>query len=105
MQYVKLAKVSDFAGRRMKSYTILARKIGIIREPDGSFYAIEVACKHQNADLTQGRVDGDEVTCPRHGWVYNIRTGHCLTHNSAKLRRHDLKIEGDDIYVSLHPIE
>ena len=103
MQFVRLAKVSDFTGIRFKAYTIMGRRVAIFREADGSFFASEVSCKHQNADLLTGRIEGDVVTCPRHFWKYNLRTGECLTHNSAKLRRHALKVEGEDIFVSLSP--
>lgn len=105
MEYVKLARVQDFKHTRIRSYRLLARPVGIIKQRDGSFIATEVGCKHENADLTQGRMEGDVVTCPWHGWKYNLVTGECLRGSSACLRRHGLKIEGDDIYVSLRPLE
>ena len=105
MQFIKLAKVGDFAETRIKSFQILGKFIAIVREPDGSFYATEIACKHNNADLTTGRFDGDVVTCSRHGWKYNIRTGECFNQNSTPLRRHALKREGDDLLVSMTPVE
>jgi 3-phenylpropionate/trans-cinnamate dioxygenase ferredoxin component len=105
MQFVKLAKVSDFDAARYKKFKLLARNLAIFKEPDGSFFATEISCKHQNWDLTTGRFDGDIVTCPRHQWKYNIKTGQCLTHDGARLRRYALKVEGDDIYVSLTPVE
>ena len=67
MQLIKLAKLDDFAETRIKSFQVLGKFIAIVREPDGSFYATEIACKHNNADLTTGRFDGDVVTCSRHG--------------------------------------
>lgn len=105
MQFIKLAKVSDFEDAWIKSYQILGKFIAIVRERDGSFYATEIACKHNNADLTTGKFAGDEVTCARHGWKYNIRTGECLNHNSTPLRRHELKVEGLDLLVSMTPME
>lgn len=105
MQFIKLAKTGDFSETRIKSFQILGKFIAIVREPDGSFYATEIACKHQNADLTTGRFEGDLVTCARHGWKYNIRTGECLNQNAAPLRRHALKVEGEDLLVSIAPVE
>lgn len=104
-QYIKLAKVSDFRSRRIQSYRILGKYVAIVKERNGAFYATEIACKHNNADLTTGHFRGDVVTCPRHGWIYDIRSGECLNQNSAPLRRHDLRIEGEDLYVSIAPIE
>ncbi len=105
MQFIKLAKVGDFAETRIKSFQVLGKFIAIVREPDGSFYATEIACKHNNADLTTGRFEGDVVTCSRHGWKYNIRTGECFNQHSTPLRRHALKREGEDLLVSMTPVE
>jgi len=105
MQYVKIAKVTDFDDIRFKKFKILARNVAIFKDSEGVFFATEISCKHQNWDLTTGKFEGDIVTCPRHQWVYNIRTGDCLTHDSTRLRRYGLKVEGDDILITLTPIE
>lgn len=103
MDFIKLAKVNDFEDKHIKSYTIMGKKVGIVRQGRGDYFAIEVGCKHQNADLTKGSIDGFVVTCPRHGWKYDLQTGNCLNHESHKLRRHSLKIEDGNIYISLLP--
>ncbi|MBI2422556.1 MAG: Rieske (2Fe-2S) protein [Candidatus Hydrogenedentes bacterium] len=104
VDYVKIAKVSDFDRINMKSFRLLARPVGVFKEPDGTFYAMEVGCKHENADLTQGRVQGNIVTCPWHGWRYNLKTGACIHGGELSLRRHGLKIENGFIYITLRPL-
>jgi len=103
--FIKLAKIDDFKGQRIKSFSILGKKIGIINRQNGDFYATEVGCKHQGADITQGKIDGHIATCPRHGWKYDLESGECLNHDSPRLRKFELKIEGNDIKVSLTPQE
>jgi nitrite reductase/ring-hydroxylating ferredoxin subunit len=44
-------------------------------------------------------VRGKTVTCNRHGWRYDIPSGNCLTHDWAKLKTYQIKIEGDYIWV------
>ena len=105
MEYVKIARVSDFKTVWIKSYKIFAKNIAIVKEKNGAFFATEISCKHNNVDLTTGRFRGYVVTCPRHGWVYDIQSGECLNQPAAPLRKHELKIEGDDIFVSVSPIE
>lgn len=105
MDYIKVAKVNDFEDKHIKSYSIMGKKIGVVREDNGTFFAVEVGCKHQSADLTEGKIDGLVVTCPRHHWMYNLATGKCLNHDSVDLRRHALKIEDGNIFISLLPIE
>ncbi len=46
---------------------------------NGEYYAIEDVCTHDYSTLTGGGVDGEEITCPRHGARFNIRTGEALT--------------------------
>src|SRR3972149_1538993 len=46
---------------------------------EGKFYAIEDICTHDGATLTGGPVKGDQITCPRHGARFCIRTGAVLS--------------------------
>jgi len=104
LDYVKAAHVNDFRDKRIVSVSILGKKIGIIKERDAEFYAIEVGCKHMGADITKGHISGDIATCPRHGWKFNLRTGECLNHNAPVLRRYGLNIEGEVILVTTQPL-
>ena len=42
---------------------------------DGEFYAIEDVCTHDGAEIASGRLEGDEIICPRHGARFCIKTG------------------------------
>jgi 3-phenylpropionate/trans-cinnamate dioxygenase ferredoxin component len=46
----------------------------------GAFYAIEDRCSHDDGDLMEGDVDEETCTveCPRHGSVFDLRTGKPL---------------------------
>ncbi len=105
MEFVRIAKVSDFDSARMKTFRVLARPVAVIKEPDGAFRAIEMSCKHQNADLSGGRMHDGEVTCPWHGWKYDLSTGECLWGGEARLRPYRVKVEDGAIYLSLRPVE
>jgi len=45
----------------------------------GDYYAIEDVCTHDGGILTGGRVDGDQIICPRHGARFCIKTGAALS--------------------------
>jgi 3-phenylpropionate/trans-cinnamate dioxygenase ferredoxin subunit len=47
----------------------------------GSLYAIEDRCSHDNGPLAEGEFDAGECTveCPRHGSLFDIKTGRPLT--------------------------
>jgi nitrite reductase/ring-hydroxylating ferredoxin subunit len=102
-QFVKVALISELGERGFKTVSLLGKKVGLFRDPDGAVRAIEVTCKHQGADLTKGEIDGDLVTCPRHGWRYDLRNGECVSPGGPSLRRHSVQLRGDEIHVSLTP--
>lgn len=42
---------------------------------DGEYYAIEDSCTHQGLPLSDGPINGNEITCPYHGAKFCIKTG------------------------------
>ena len=103
-RFYPVGRAAEF-GAELRRVTLLGRPIGIYRDADGALQAIEVACRHQNGDLTLGAREGDRVTCPRHGWVYDLATGACLTEPWARLRRFALRVEGDRVWVDPTPLD
>jgi nitrite reductase/ring-hydroxylating ferredoxin subunit len=68
---------------------------------DGAIYAINNTCCHRDGPLGEGELEGNIVTCPWHGWRYNVTTGACMNNPSAKVEAYQVKIEGDDVKVLL----
>ncbi len=42
---------------------------------NGIFYAIDNTCPHRGGPLGEGELDGTTVTCPLHGWQYDVTSG------------------------------
>ncbi len=83
--------------------SLLGKKVGIFQRA-GEIYALQMSCKHQGADLSKGQVARGIVTCPRHGWRYDLTTGECVEPpHGAPLRFHDVKIVDPQIWVSIRP--
>jgi nitrite reductase/ring-hydroxylating ferredoxin subunit len=89
--------------RLMASVRVMGKPVAVFRGKGGAFVAREMACKHQGADLVAGDFRGVKVTCPRHGWQYDISTGECLNKDSPPLREHEVVVERDAVFVSLFP--
>jgi nitrite reductase/ring-hydroxylating ferredoxin subunit len=66
---------------------------------DGTFHAIDNTCVHRGGPLGEGDVEGCIVTCPWHGWQYDVRTGACVANPAARVARYEVKIEGSDVKV------
>lgn len=104
MDYVKVADTSEFIDKSHKTVKLLGRLVGIIKREDGSFFAVEAACKHQGADLLSEYRGGNVVFCPRHQWEYDLESGQCLSHDSPPLRRYGLRVENSTILITLKPV-
>lgn len=103
-QMVRIAKTADFTPGQWRGFRILARPVGIVLEPGGRFRAMEVGCKHENANLLEGAIRDGVVTCPWHGWRYDLRTGECVWGSKLCLRPYALEVRGEDLYISLRPV-
>lgn len=73
-----VANVADVAPGTTKRVVIDGQEI-LICNVDGSFFAIEDVCTHDGAPLDQGDLDGNCIVCPRHGAMFDVRTGDALT--------------------------
>lgn len=43
----------------------------------GEFFALENRCPHMEGPLGEGELEGCMVTCPWHGWQFDVKTGAC----------------------------
>ena len=66
----------------------------------GNFHAISNTCAHRGGPLGEGDLSGKEVTCPWHGWTYDVTTGNA-THTQASIKTYPVKVEGEDILVGV----
>lgn len=70
----------------------------------GELYAMDGICAHQGGPLGQGQIDAGVVTCPWHGWQYDVATGRQRTSQSICQRRFQVRVRGDTIMVGV-PLE
>lgn len=51
----------------------------VIANVDGEFYGLDGLCEHAAAPLGGGTLVGCQLTCPRHGWTYDVTDGWLTT--------------------------
>jgi nitrite reductase/ring-hydroxylating ferredoxin subunit len=68
---------------------------------DGEPMAIEDACNHAGASLSEGARRGSHVTCPMHGYVFDLVTGRLVEPKGmcADQRRYVARVQGDNVAV------
>ena len=77
------------------------RHVALFRLDDG-FHALDNLCLHHAGPLCEGRIDArDEVTCPWHGWSYDIRTGRLVQDPKVGVNRHEVRVVDGQVQVRL----
>ena len=67
---------------------------------DGEIHAINNICPHQKYPvLHEGNVEGGCVTCPMHGWKFDIRTGECLEGGNARLKTYEVVVRDGEVLL------
>ena len=99
-EFVGVGRVSDFAPGAGKMVVVAGRHVALFRLGD-EFFAIDNLCLHRAGPLCDGQIDNGVVTCPWHGWSYEIRTGTMVQDPRVGVSRHDVQIDGDQVSVRL----
>ncbi|HLH23156.1 MAG TPA: Rieske 2Fe-2S domain-containing protein [Chloroflexota bacterium] len=69
---------------------------------DGQIHALDGRCPHRHALLTEGRLEGDGVRCPLHGFRFDVRSGACLwPSGAAPVPTYDTRVEGALLLVRM----
>ncbi len=66
---------------------------------DGEFYALDGVCPHQGGPLGQGQLQGCIVTCPWHGWQFDVRSGQHQINASLEHPAFEVKVENEEVYL------
>ncbi|MFN6501389.1 MAG: NifU family protein [Nostoc sp. DedQUE01] len=66
-----------------------------------TFRCYRNACAHLGNPLEKGKVENGIITCPSHGFEYNLETGKCLTAPDISLQSYQVNIKGDKVFVKL----
>ena len=98
-EWVDVAGVSDIEPGTYRVVDVDDVMIAVFNI-DGEIFAIEDVCTHDYSTLTGGPISGCEITCPRHGARFNIKTGEALCAPAYEaVTTFPVQIEGDTIRV------
>jgi nitrite reductase/ring-hydroxylating ferredoxin subunit len=68
---------------------------------DGGFYATQGHCLHLEGPLGEGRLEDCVLTCPWHGWQYDVRTGENEFDLAIKLRTYEVRLQDGEVQVAV----
>ena len=78
----------------------------VVLRVNDALYAIANQCPHAGRPLEEGEVRGLTITCPFHGYAYNLRNGKNLDHPEFEppVPTYPARIEGDKVQVQVDPL-
>ena len=100
MAFVRAAKTSEIAPGSITEVQVNGTTIALANV-GGTFYAISNTCLHRGGPLGQGPLEGKTVTCPWHGWQFDVTTGIANQNSSAGVPSYPTEVRGDEIFVDL----
>ncbi len=99
-EWVKVINKSDVPSGAGAIAAVGDRQIAVFFLGD-SYYAIDSTCPHRGGPLGEGEVDGTIVTCPWHGWEFDVTTGQSPINPAACVETFPVKLEGENILIEL----
>src|SRR5262245_60986500 len=76
------------------------REAVVVRAGTGEVFALDRYCPHEGYPLEEGDVTGETLTCPWHGWCFDLRSGTCLT-AGEDARAYRVEVRDGDVFVDL----
>jgi nitrite reductase (NADH) small subunit len=100
MGFVRTVKVDELPPGTIRELQIEGKAVALANV-GGKFYAINNTCLHRGGPLGQGLVQGKIVTCPWHGWQYDVTNGKVVQNAAVGVDCYPAEVRGQDIFVDV----
>ena len=103
--FARAANVSDIPDDGTLGVEISGEPVCLIRT-GGEVFAMRDVCSHAEVPLSEGEIYDHTVECWLHGSCFDVRTGRPTGPPATEpVPVYPVKIDGDDVYVSLTPMK
>jgi nitrite reductase (NADH) small subunit len=96
----EIETAADLPSGRARACVVNGQTIALYHTRDG-YFATGNACPHRGGPLAEGDLLGNEIVCPWHFWSFDVATGVCLGNPEVSLDTHEIRVEGERIFVRL----
>lgn len=97
---VRVASLDELKEEEGRMVEAGGKEIAVFRVGD-QVYAFDNLCPHQGGPLSEGMIEGTQVICPWHAWLFDMKTGACAIAPQVKIDTYPVRIEGSDVYVDV----
>ncbi len=68
------------------------RALFVARSPSGP-NAFDSRCPHQGTEIPELALEAGTLTCPKHGWAFDVASGACVKNGTTPLTRYETRVE------------
>lgn len=99
-RFVKVTRLGKLREGKGSTFTVGGREVALFLV-NGKIHAVENLCPHQHIPvLDEGCIAGTILTCPMHGWQFDLSTGLAVNAGS-RLTEFEVRIVGGDVHVAI----
>jgi len=96
----RLCHVDDIPLGEGREFAVAGKVIAVFHTDEG-YHAMDGLCPHAGGPIGTGTLRNGIVTCPWHGWQFDVRTGqHCLS-ESVKTTTYPVTVEDENLIIAI----
>lgn len=99
---VMVCSIHDLKAGFGVSTFVKGRQLAVFLHNDGRIFAVDAECPHAGGPLEESPMRNCEVTCPLHGYKFDLVSGRCSTDPGLSLQTYPVFVEDNQIWVELH---
>jgi 3-phenylpropionate/trans-cinnamate dioxygenase ferredoxin subunit len=101
MTEARVAALDDLVPGRPKLVDAGGVRVVLARVGE-DVYACGDVCTHRGGPLNDGKLSGTRLTCPWHGWMFDVRTGTCaFPARGNPIASYAVRIDGNEVFVEV----
>jgi toluene monooxygenase system ferredoxin subunit len=93
-QWTEAMHLDDLWDGEMEGVEVGGKQVLLVNI-DGDVRAYRNRCPHQEWALSEGDFDGETITCARHLWVFDARSGTGVNPDNCALARYPCRVDED----------
>ena len=100
-KFIKIASITDIPENERLFIEVNDLPI-VIFSLNGEYFATGDVCSHDRGPIGEGKIEGYDIICPRHGARFDIRTGKVTRFPAAMdIPSYPVKIEDGYLYLGI----
>lgn len=102
-EFVSVAEIASIPPGHGRTVHVRGREFALWNV-DGQFHCIDDQCPHRGGPLGSGWLNDGRISCPLHGWEFDVRTGACLTRPDRPVSTYPTRVVNDRVEIDISSV-